>query len=35
MAMTSPKIIAKSVSSMVTGIDFFRATGMGSLVKIE
>ena len=35
MAMTSPRIIAKSASSRVTGMAFFRATGMGSLVKIE
>jgi hypothetical protein len=35
MAMTRPRMRARTASSMVTGIDFLRATAMGSLVKME
>ena len=33
--MTSPRIMASTASSSVTGMDFFSATEMGSFVKIE
>jgi hypothetical protein len=34
-AMTRPRIMASTASSTVTGMDFLRATEMGSLVKME